>query len=120
VAALTRLRAAAALAAALLLASPVSARAHAGLVSSTPAAGDTLRQAPGQLLLRFTEPVDASSSGLVLLGWDGRAVTLAPRRVATDVTAFAAALPPLQPGGYRVQWRTLSADGHPVDGSFVF
>jgi copper transport protein len=120
VAALTRRRAAAALAAAFLLAWPAAARAHAGLVSSAPAAGDTLRQAPGELLLRFTEPVDASSSGVVLLGWDGRAVTLAPRRVATDVTAFAASLPPLRPGGYRVQWRTLSADGHPVDGSFVF
>src|SRR3712207_7466965 len=28
--------------------------------------------------------------------------------------------PVLAPGGYRVQWRILSADGHPVDGSFVF
>jgi copper transport protein len=119
VAALTRRRAGAALAAALLLASPGAARAHAGLVSSAPAAGDTLRQAPTRVVLRFTEPVDASSSGLVLLGSNLR-ITLAPRRDPGDVTALVAALPPLGPGGYRVQWRTLSADGHPVYGSFVF
>ena len=124
-AALTRRRAAAALAvtlaaAALLLASPGAARAHAGLLSSAPAAGDTLREAPPRLVLRFTEPVDASSSRLVLLGWDGRTVTLAPARDPADVAAFTAELPPLAPGGYRVQWRTLSADGHPVEGSFVF
>jgi copper transport protein len=118
-AALTRRRAAA-LAAVLLLASAGPARAHAGLLSSAPAAGDTLRQAPSRLLLRFSEPVEASSSGLVLLGWNGRAVTLAPERDPRDVAALQAALPPLEPGGYRVQWRTLSADGHPVDGSFVF
>jgi len=119
VAALTRRRAAAALAAALLLASPGAARAHAGLVSSAPAAGDTLRQAPTRVVLRFTEPVDASSSRLVLLGSNLR-TTLAVRRDPGDVTALVAALPPLGPGGYRMQWRTLSADGHPVDGSFVF
>jgi copper transport protein len=115
-----RNRAAAALAAALLLGSPGAARAHAGLLSSAPAAGDTLRRAPTRLLLRFTEPVEASTSGLVLLAWNGRATTLVPRRDPADVTAIEADLPTLQPGGYRVQWRTLSADGHPVDGSFVF
>ncbi|HVG46058.1 MAG TPA: copper resistance CopC family protein, partial [Longimicrobium sp.] len=120
-AALTGRRAAAALAAAaLLLASSAPARAHAGLLSSAPAAGDTVREVPRRLALRFTEPVEASSSRLALLGWDGRTVTLAPEADPADVAAFTAALPPLEPGGYRVQWRTLSADGHPVEGSFVF
>jgi copper transport protein len=79
-----------------------------------------VRRAPNRILLRFTEPVEASSSGLVLLGWDGRTVTLVPERNPADVAAFAAELPTLDAGGYRVQWRTLSADGHPVEGSFVF
>lgn len=70
-------------------------------------------------MLRFTEPVEASSSGIVLLA-PGGVLTLAPRRDASDVKTLVAELPALVPGGYRVQWRTLSADGHPVDGSFVF
>ncbi|MFL5384059.1 MAG: copper resistance protein CopC [Longimicrobiaceae bacterium] len=119
-AALTRGWISAALAAALVLASPMAARAHAGLASSAPAAGDTVAAAPRRLLLRFTEPVEAAQSGLVLLTWDGRAVTLVPGRDPEDVAALEASLPALEPGGYRVQWRTLSADGHPVDGSFVF
>ncbi|HET7462899.1 MAG TPA: copper resistance protein CopC [Longimicrobium sp.] len=113
-------RAAAALAAALLLAAPRTAGAHAGLVSSTPAAGDTLREAPTRLVLRFTEPVEPSSSGVVLLTPGGGVLTLAPRRDPADVASLRADLPALAAEGYRVQWRTLSADGHPVDGTFVF
>ncbi|HET6763912.1 MAG TPA: copper resistance CopC family protein, partial [Longimicrobiaceae bacterium] len=109
-----------AFAAVLLLVSARAADAHAGLVSSSPAAGDTLRAAPRRLVLRFTEPVEASSSGVVLLTPDGGSLTLAPRPDPTDVAALVADLPPLAPGGYRVEWRTLSADGHPVDGTFVF
>lgn len=112
--------AAAAFTAALLLAGARTADAHAGLVSSTPAAGDTLRSAPARLVLRFTEPVEASSSGIVLLTPDGGALTLPPRRDPADVASLLADLPALGPGGYRVEWRILSADGHPVDGSFVF
>jgi copper transport protein len=107
-------------AAALLLVSARTAAAHAGLVFSSPAAGDTLREAPRRLVLRFTEPVEASSSGLVLLTSGGGVLTLLPQRDPADVTALLAELPSLPRGGYRVQWRTLSADGHPVDGSFVF
>jgi copper transport protein len=107
------------LAAALLLASPAPARAHAGLLSSRPAAGDTLREAPKQVVLRFTEPVEPASSGIVLIGTNLR-VTLTVARDPHDVAALVAELPPLAPGGYRVQWRTLSADGHTVGDSFVF
>jgi len=106
-------------AAALLLALPVAARAHAGLLSSRPAAGDTLREAPARLVLRFTEPVEAGSSGIVLIGLSSR-VTLTVARDPRDVAALVADLPPLAPGGYRVQWHTLSADGHTVGNSFVF
>lgn len=116
-----RRRAAAAFAAALLLlAAPIEARAHAGLLSSSPAAGDTLREAPRRLALRFSEPVELSSSGVSLLTWDGRTIPLPLGRDGGDVATLAADAPPLEPGGYRVRWRTLSADGHPVDGSFVF
>lgn len=112
--------AAAALAAVLLLAAAGPARAHAGLRSTTPAAGDTVRGSPPRLTLRFTEPVDAAQSGLRLLRPDGTVTVLLPQHDAGDVTAITSQLPPLAPGGYRVEWRTLSADGHPVDGSFVF
>ncbi|MFL5540107.1 MAG: copper resistance protein CopC [Longimicrobiaceae bacterium] len=106
-------------AAALLLASPAGAWAHAGLLSSRPAAGDTLREAPTRVVLRFTEPVEAGSSGIVLIGLNSR-VTLTVTRDPHDVAALVAELPPLAPGGYRVQWHTLSADGHTVGDSFVF
>ena len=33
---------------------------------------------------------------------------------------LAAALPPLAPGTYHVEWRVLSADGHVVSGRYTF
>lgn len=112
--------AAALLAAVLLLLGVGDAFAHAGLRASTPAAGDTLRASPQRLVLRFTEPVEASSSAIDLLVSDGRTISLSPLRDPGDVTAVVAEVPGLAPGGYRVVWRTLSADGHTVDGSYVF
>ena len=115
-----RTLAAALVAAVAVLAMPLPARAHAALVSSSPAAGDTLATAPTQLVLRFSEPIDAASSRVELIAPGRHAFVLALTRDPTSVAGLVASLPPLAPGGYRVEWRTLSADGHPVDGSFVF
>jgi copper transport protein len=120
VAALRRWTAAALVAAAVLVGAPRTVAAHAGLVSSTPAAGDTLRQPLARLRLRFSEPVEAVSSRLALRTGDGRTLVLTPRADPADVAAVLAELPALADGGYRVEWRILSADGHPVDGSFTF
>jgi copper transport protein len=45
---------------------------------------------------------------------------LKPTGDPRDVHAVIAPMAPLAPGNYRVEWRVVSADGHPVDGKFVF
>ena len=93
---------------------------HAHLVSSTPADGDTLAAAPDRLVLRFSEPIEAHLGEVALLGWNGSRSALESGRDPRNARDLVAALPPLEPGGYRATWRIVSADGHPVSGTLVF
>ena len=71
--------------------------------------------------LEFSEELEVSLGRISLVGPDGKRVVLKVEGDPHDVNALIAPVhSPLAPGGYRVMWRVVSADGHPVDGSFVF
>jgi copper transport protein len=94
--------------------------AHAMLKSSDPAANARITTAPSQIRLLFSEAVDASVSGIELV-FDGKP----PRSLSVsadphDKAALIAPVSGLAPGSYRVNWRTISVDGHRSDGSFGF
>ncbi len=101
------------------LAGASTAAAHAELVSATPADGTVLDRPPSQVTLTFTEAVNLVSGGLQLLDPDGTAVPTPEPVVEGDTVRWPmpAALPD---GGYLVDWRVVSADGHPVSGAFSF
>ena len=105
-----------------LAGSASEALAHAQLVASTPGAGEIVDAAPAELRLVFSEPLEAESSSLDLLGPDGEAIlTRAGGIDPDDEFALVAELPALEDGAYTVRWRTLSAaDGHGMEGSFSF
>jgi copper transport protein len=121
-----RLLAAIALAALAILGSPgVAGRralAHAELLTSAPGAGEVLGEAPGELRLVFSEPLEPAFSSVDLLASDGSAVLTAAGEVdAADPNALAVPLPPLAEDVYTVRWRNLSAaDGHTSEGFFNF
>jgi methionine-rich copper-binding protein CopC len=69
-------------AAAVVVALPATALAHSGFVSSTPEPVSTLGTAPGQVVLTFTEPLNARLSRAAVLGPDGSTTT--GRVVAND------------------------------------
>ena len=93
---------------------------HAQLESSVPAAGDTLATSPTELVLGFSGLVEETAASLQLLGPGGRSWSLEPTRDATDPRIITAELPELERGGFRLEWRVVSADGHPISGDFVF
>jgi copper transport protein len=93
---------------------------HTTLDASSPAPGDTLALPPELLRLEFGGPVEATGAVLTLLGAAGHSWTLEAVRAPDDVRLVTALLPPLASGGYRLEWRVVSADGHPVAGDFVF
>jgi copper transport protein len=91
------------------------ALAHAVLLESRPGDGQRLESPPAELTLRFDEPVEVRSLGLV--GSDGTRRRLDPGGGGTTLSA---PLPPLPQGTYVATWRLVSADGHPIAGSLVF
>lgn len=92
------------------------AEAHASLLSSDPVDGAMLSGAPASVSLTFNEPVDPII--LKLIRPSGAATVLAVPAPGTTLTA---SLPKdLADGTHAVSWRAISADGHPVGGTFVF
>ncbi|MCK0167648.1 copper resistance protein CopC [Jannaschia sp. S6380] len=100
-----------------MLAMATSALAHSQVEDMRPADGGIL-QTVEAIELRFDAPMRITA--ITLTGPDGdMAVT---RETGLDpVTAFRALPPDAMPAGaYRVDWRGLAADGHPMQGTFGF
>jgi len=94
------------------------AAAHAQLRTSDPADGDTLAEAPEELVLEFSEQLDAPSTQVALVAPDGEVVTLPDPVIEGDTLTQPGVFPVA--GEYTFSYRIVSADGHPVEGSVVF
>ncbi|HKN66717.1 MAG TPA: copper resistance protein CopC [Gemmatimonadaceae bacterium] len=95
-------------------------QAHAMLVSSEPAAEGVVATSPSRVRLVFSEEIEPSLAHIDLVAKDGHVDRLHVTGDPHDVDAVIGAVRPLSAGGYRVVWHVVSADGHPVGGSFVF
>ena len=93
---------------------------HASLVSSEPAAKSHLASAPARIRLVFSEPIEGKLSRITLARSGGGPFVVPAAGDPRDVHAVIAPADSLTPGAYRLEWRIVSADGHPVDGNFVF
>jgi copper resistance protein C len=104
------------LAVVLLPAAP--AAAHAKLTGSNPQAGQMISADLPAVTLSFSGPVKAELSTIVIAGPDGVNMSNGPA-TAADVT-LTQPVKALPPGQIKVTWRTVSADGHPIEGTFDF
>lgn len=96
----------------------VPAWAHAELVSSEPAPGATVPVGLSLITLTFREPI-AEGSQVTL--YADQFQTVAGVTSAVDGTVLRASLAAgLDAGLYTVQWRAVSVDGDPVEGSYQF
>ena len=103
---------------------PLQARGHAELISSDPTAGEVLESMPEKVSLEFAENiliVDGSEDANQILVTndageriDKGEVVVSAATVSTQVDQSAAN------GNYSVVYRVVSADGHPIEGSFGF
>ena len=100
---------------------PIAALGHAGLESSSPAAGDTLATAPSAVTLVFDGELGPDGTGFTVTGPHGAVVgegeldlTVAERNQVSGVVEIT------QPGIYLVAWTIVAADGHEEEGDFVF
>ncbi|HEY3247783.1 MAG TPA: copper resistance protein CopC [bacterium] len=101
------------------VAAPVVA-GHGVLEGASPPANASLRTAPRELLLSFSEAVDPTFVSVTVVDRDGRRVS-GSARVSPDGLRMTVALQPLPTGVYTVRWRVLSAvDGHTTSGFYAF
>lgn len=96
------------------------AQAHISLMESTPAA-DTIVATPHHIDLIFNERLVSRASRVELKATDGSNVEHIDTEFLNDGKTLRA-IPhhPLMPGVYRVQWRAVGDDNHPITGDFSF
>jgi copper transport protein len=118
---LRRLLAAAALVVAVSAASGGVAAAHATLRTTTPPDGGSVPADPGLVSATFSEPVSIEVGGLSVRDRDGNPVEQGSSTIDSAGTTVSVSLrPDLPDGTYVATYRVLSADGHPVSGSWIF
>ncbi|MGY0232829.1 copper resistance CopC family protein [Longispora urticae] len=101
-----------------LLAIAAPAAAHSTLEGSSPTDGAIIKQQISEVNLRFDEGVDGRFSTVVVNGPGGVSYSVGALSV-TDNTV-SQPVHPLKSGDYKVAWRVVSSDGHPVAGGFGF
>jgi copper transport protein len=97
-----------------------AASAHATLESSSPADGQSVPASPSEIRITFSEAVTTISDGLSVLNADGKTVDTGSSEIVDGRTLVAPISETLSDGTYVTTYRVLSADGHPVSGSFLF
>lgn len=95
----------------------VAVPAHSGLVSVVPADGAVLPTGPTSIVLTFTEAIAPRFAQLALTR-DGAVVPTEP--VAVSGAVLSVRLTDPGPGSYRIAYRVVSADGHPISGESTF
>ncbi|WP_223263243.1 copper resistance protein CopC [Arthrobacter sp. NamB2] len=104
---------------AVLLGAGGAASAHDELVGSTPAEGATLDVLPPALELSFSNVPSGIGAQVQVLDeagvdWADGPVAIVDRTASQPLRAGAPA------GEYTVNWRVVSSDSHPIEGTFAF
>lgn len=106
-------------ASAVVLMAAAPAAAHASLVSATPAEKSTAT-APRVVTLTFSDRVAPAFSGFDVVNAAGAKVAIRTQVSQDGRTITGALARPLPAGGYVVNWRIASTDGHRMTGSYDF
>lgn len=97
-----------------------AAQAHSFPETESPAAGQTLSAAPGEVRIKYDAPIEELFAGLKVLDQNGRNVAEGPPTVGPDGYTLSVKLAPIGPGRYSVRWSVVCVDTHRTQGSYVF
>ncbi len=95
-----------------------AARAHAFLDHASPLVGSTVRSAPHEVTLSFTQNLEPAFSGVTVTDAGGGRVDQGKPQVSGSTMSVA--LKSVGPGTYHVHWHVLSVDTHKTEGNFIF
>jgi copper resistance protein C len=102
----------------LIALAPVAARAHAFLDHASPLVGSTVPAAPHEVVLTFTQNVEAAFSTAQVT--DSSSARVDQGKAAVSGNTMTIGLKALGPGTYKVHWHVLSVDTHSTEGTFTF
>jgi methionine-rich copper-binding protein CopC len=97
---------------------PIAARAHAFLDHASPLVGSTVSAAPHEVVLTYTQNLEAAFSTAQVTDAGGARVDQGKAAVSGNTMTIG--LKALGPGSYKVHWRVLSVDTHSTEGAFTF
>ena len=92
--------------------------AHSKQETTTPANNAVLYEAPSELVLQFDKPMRITK--LALTDQAGKEYKVQRTDQMKHMLKLVAQLDPVPKGEYKVDWRGLSEDGHPMKGTFSF
>lgn len=106
----------------LLILFPRLSWAHAFVVESSPTENQILDKSPSQVSITFNEDLQSAYMSIKVTDETGKRVDtgeaeLNPEHKATMKIKL---IPGMKDGIYTVNWRALSADGHPINGVIPF
>lgn len=102
-----------------LLAAPQTVYAHAVLTKAVPEANSQLNEAPDRIELTFNERLESELYYIKLYDEEGKAISDRKPTLSSDQKVMTLELPKLGNGRYTVTYHVISADGHPVEGTYV-
>lgn len=107
----------------LIILIPKSASAHAYVVKSNPVENETLKKAPTVVKIEFDEDIQVSHfNTLFVRDTSGKRVDLKDAHIdkRNKKLLEAGVKENLKDGLYSIQWKAISADGHPIQGVIPF
>ena len=97
---------------------PGAAQAHAFLDHASPLVGSTVPAAPHEVVLTFTQNLEAAFSTAQVTDSSGARVDQGKAQVSGSTMTVG--LKSIGPGSYKVHWHALSVDTHSTEGTFTF
>ncbi|MBJ8081967.1 copper resistance protein CopC [Bacillus cereus group sp. N14] len=107
----------------LIISMPKSASAHAYIVKSNPTENETLKKAPSAVKIEFDEDIQVSHfNTLFVRDTSGTRVDLKDAHIDKENKKLleVGLKENLKNGLYSIQWKVISADGHPIQGVIPF
>lgn len=100
-----------------ILLESAASHAHAFLDHANPRVGSTVRSAPREVTLWFTQKIEPSFSSAQVTDASGARVDQGAHVEGMQIHVPVRSL---APGSYKVHWKVLSVDTHTTQGSFSF
>ena len=102
-----------------ILTIPQGVFAHALLEKATPAPDSRLTSPPKEIVLMFNERLEKELYSIKVFNKDGDMVSQSKTEISKDQKYIKQSLPFLPNGNYAISYSVLSADGHPIKGSYI-